>query len=35
VGVAPAKELNAYDILKHRWLVIEKPALDVLVGEGS
>jgi len=32
VGIAVAAELNARDVLKYRWLVIEKPALEALAG---
>jgi large subunit ribosomal protein L4 len=34
-GVAVAADLNAYEILKHRWLVIEKEALVRLAGATS
>jgi ribosomal protein L4 len=34
-GVAVASDLNAYEILKHRWLVIEKEALVRLAGVAS
>jgi len=33
--VATAADLNAYDILKHKWLVIEKQALEQLAGAAS
>lgn len=33
VSVAVASELNAYEIVKHRWLVVEKKALELLTGE--
>ena len=35
VSVAVASELNAYEILKHSWLVIEKKALEQLAGVDS
>ena len=34
-SVAVASDLNAYEILKHRWLVIEKQALEKLAGATS
>jgi large subunit ribosomal protein L4 len=34
-SVAVASDLNAYEILKHRWLVIEKEALERLAGAAS
>jgi large subunit ribosomal protein L4 len=34
-SVASAGELNAYDILRHRWLVVERDALVQLAGVSS
>lgn len=35
VGVAVAGELNAYEIVRHRWVIIERQALDQLAGAAS
>ena len=32
VGVSVAIDLNAYDLLSHKWVVIEKKALEALAG---
>jgi ribosomal protein L4 len=33
--VAVVSDLNAYDVLKHRWLVVETAAVEKLTGAAS
>jgi large subunit ribosomal protein L4 len=35
VSVAVVSDLNAYDVLKHRWLVVETAAVEKLTGAAS
>ena len=35
VGVLPAAELNARDVLKHKWLLFEKSAIETLAGANA